>query len=180
VPLTRNAGGVVVNGCATFACGVESATDVHPPLTWWRHDTMEGAPDAEVIALTGGRRNILVSVVNSRCVRSPTFRKGSLRRSPQGELRGRAPQRGLAREAHRDSRRSVHGADAGVPLETRGSVRGRFISGKGSSSPKKTRGVGIAAGTTLASPQCHHGERGASERVCQSGCFAKATPSPHP
>ena len=88
-----------------------------------------------------------------------------------------APQ-GVGERARHSSRRSVHGADAGVPGERQGASAVGSSSGKGSSSREKcvARGVGIAAVQFKQRPlhrDAVHGERGASGRVGQSGCSRK-------
>jgi hypothetical protein len=91
------------------------------------------------------------------------------RSSREGPAKG-----SLQREARRDSRRSVHGADAGVPVKTRGSVRGRFVIRERLLQPQKGAGGRHRSRTNRSRfTATRHGERGASERVGRSDCSRK-------
>ena len=48
--MTRTLGELEANGCAMLACGVESATGIHPSRKRWWLDTTVGAPNVETHA----------------------------------------------------------------------------------------------------------------------------------
>ena len=128
-----------MKGCAMFACGVEAASNIHPPHSWWRRDTMKGAPDEDAVALTSDRKRVLVSAVNSRRARSLLL----LAREVPG-----APRKGVSQESHVATATGRCMEPTRVcRVRRKGVSEAGSISGKGSSSPKKARGVGIAADT---------------------------------
>jgi len=107
-PLTRTLGEDEANGCAMLACGVESATSIHPPRKWWRRDTTVGAPNVDAHAPNR------VGEEAFRFVRSTRRRVAPAREARKGPSQCSQEQGEAAR---RSSHRSVHGADAEVPGE---------------------------------------------------------------
>jgi hypothetical protein len=104
------------------------------------------------------------------------------RRDSKGSFRRRRDSKeSLRREACRDSRPSVHGADEGVPVETRGSVRGRFIIRERLLQPQKGAGGRHRSRTNRSRFTATSAWRtrcigmGRPKRM-----FAKAAFSPHP
>lgn len=137
-----------MKGCAMFACGVESATNVHPPLRRWRRDTKEDVPSAASVALTSDRQRILVHAVKSQC---------TLARAGKVTASGRCmePMR-RCRTGDRERQRSVRSPGEAPPAPKR--------RGGSASQPYKS---------AFASPRRQHGERGASERIARSECLRK-------
>lgn len=150
-----------------FACGVESASSIHPPRKWWWRNTIKGAPDVNAVALTGDRKRVLVSAVNSRRARPLLL----LAREVPG-----APRKGVSQESHATTA-------TGRCMEPRRVCRGRrkgasevgSISGKGSSSPKKARGVGIAAYTANEVHRNESAKAGARESSILSSLLTART-----